>query len=129
MKKLLLLVLIILVAAGLYKVGVRYGAFGTATEQVSDQTESTITAPFRCDDDSSFVAEFPASMESVTIASEGETNAFPNVASTSGKKYEDAGWTFVFRGETATVTDRTLKTTKTCNPPFDPDNAPVNFGD
>lgn len=106
----------------------RFGKM-TGGNEMQDGGEEDITASFRCDNDSSFVAVFPASMEKVTISSEGEDNVFAQVTSQSGKKYENAGWTFVFRGETAKVTDRVSGKTSTCNPVLVPDNAPVNFGD
>lgn len=106
----------------------RFGKLTTGHE-LQDGQEDPILASFRCDDQSSFIAEFTPDMEKVGIASEGETNYFPLVSSGSGMTYENATWTFVFKGETATVTDRTLKTTKICNPPLDTENAPMHFGD
>jgi membrane-bound inhibitor of C-type lysozyme len=88
------------------------------------------TATFTCENDPhGFTASFPDSMKEVIIASEGEENVFPAVTSESGKKFEGTNWSFLFRGETVTVTDKMSKTTKTCTQPFSNENAPMNFGD
>ncbi len=108
--------------------GLRFGKMTTGRE-MQDGQEDDIVASFRCDDNSSFIATFTAAMDKVTISSEGEDNVFNHVASTSGKKYENDMWTFLFKGETATVTFRKDGKTAICKPPFDPENAPVNFGD
>ncbi len=108
--------------------GLRFGKMTTGRE-MQDGGEEDLVASFRCDDDSSFIATFPPAMDKVTISSEGEDNVFPKVASTSGKKYENDAWTFLFKGETATVMFRADGKTSVCKPPFDPNNAPMNFGD
>jgi len=105
----------------------RFGRMATGME-LQDGTED-LSASFRCDDDSSFVAHFPSSMEEVKISSEGEENVFVKVDSENGKKYENDSWTFLFRGEEATVTDRSNESTKICTPPFEEGVAPMNFGD
>ncbi len=105
----------------------RFGKMTTGNEM--QDGEETLSASFRCDDDSSFVAEFPSSMEEVKISSEGEENVFGKVDSENGKKYENDSWTFFFRGEEATVTDRSNDSTKTCTPPIVEGVAPMNFGD
>ncbi len=109
--------------------GIRFGKMTTGHEMQDGEEVMEISASFRCDDESSFVADFSSSMDEVTISSEGEENTFPQVASTSGKKYENTLWSFVFRGETATVTNKQTSKSTTCNPPLDPNNAPFNFGD
>lgn len=108
--------------------GLRFGKMTTGRE-MQDGQEDDIVASFRCDDNSSFIATFPPTMKTVTISSEGEDNVFNQVASTSGKKYENDMWSFMFKGETATVTFRKDGKASICKPPFDPENAPVNFGD
>lgn len=105
----------------------RFGKMTTGNEM--QDGEETLSASFRCDDDSSFVAEFPSSMDEVKISSEGEENVFVKVDSENGKKYENDGWTFFFQGEEATVTDRSNDSTKKCTPPFVEGVAPMNFGD
>ena len=105
----------------------RFGKM-TGTE-MRDGDDMQLSGSFRCDNDSSFVATFTADMEKVTIESEGETNFFPRVASANGQKYENASWSFFFRGEEAVVTDLKSNKSTTCNPPFDDENAPLNFGD
>lgn len=105
----------------------RFGKMTTGMEM--QDGEEALSASFRCDDDSSFVAEFPSSMEEVKISSEGEENVFAKVDSENGKKYENDTWTFFFRGEEATVTNRSNDSTKTCTPPFVEGMAPMNFGD
>ncbi len=105
----------------------RFGKMTTGMEM--QDGEEALSVSFRCDDDSSFVADFPSSMEEVKISSEGEENVFAKVDSENGKKYENDGWTFFFRGEEATVTDRSNDSTKTCTPPFVEGMAPMNFGD
>lgn len=105
------------------------GSVAVTDTPMKDERDRMISAPFRCDNDSGFVAVFPSSMHQVTITAEGEENVIPMAESSTGKFYENDGWSFLFRGEQATVTDKTMKTTTTCKPPFDPDNAPHNFGD
>jgi membrane-bound inhibitor of C-type lysozyme len=95
-----------------------------------EMAENPLTAVFRCGDDPhGFSATFPSMMTEVIIASEGEENVIPSVDSASGKKFEDAKWIFLFRGETVTVTDKATGTSEECTQPFSADNAPMNFGD
>lgn len=143
MKKFLLVLGIVIVAAAAFVAGDQHGtkenghadSFREESEHHSadsriaaTQEDAKISASFRCDDNSSFVADFTASMDEVTISSEGESNVFPKTASTTGKKYENAGWTFVFSGEGAKVTESATGKTKTCKQPVVPNKAAVNFG-
>ena len=101
----------------------------TTGQEMQDGQEDPITVSFRCDDNSSFVATFTQSMDEVSIESEGEANTFAKVESPAGKLYASAAWSLLFRGEEVTITDKVSGVTKTCKPPFDPEKAPLNFGD
>lgn len=104
--------------------------FGRPEMHSGDAEGEMMSATFKCGDDPhGFTAIFSGSMDSVTIAAEGEENVFPMVASTSGKVYQNATWSFTFRGEEVTVTDKTSKTSEKCTQPFSNENAPMNFGD
>lgn len=120
MKKFLIVLAIVLIAGGAY-------AYST-----KDSSPTFATATFTCDDENNphgFTATFPDAMDEVTISSEGEDNVIPAVASTSGKVFENDMWSFVFKGETATITDKKTKTSVTCTQPLVKDMAPMNFGD
>lgn len=97
--------------------------------QVSAVTQ-TIEAPFLCDDGSHFVAAFDAAMDSAEIIVDGVTiKQVTLTPSPSGRVYKDQHTTFTFRGEGVAITRADMPTAVTCNPPQDPNNAPMNFGD
>lgn len=128
MKKFLMLVVIIAVAAGAYY-ALMNGGKGGADLRIADGQEMELSASFMCDDGSHFVAEFPT-MNTVTIVVDGTiTGVLPQVASTSGKKYENLEWIYTFRGETAKAEHKVTTNITSCKQPFDANNAPVNFGD
>ncbi len=105
----------------------RFGKMNGNEMQDGIEESERMTASFRCDNQSSFVVTF--TMNEVIIESEGESNTFAMGTSTSGQVFEDANWSFLFKGETVTVTDKKLNTKTTCTQPFSSENAPMNFGD
>jgi|GEM_PF-1003577 len=101
-----------------------------AAENAQDGSASfVLSASMTCDDGSHFVAEFPTS-EAVKIYVDGALrHTISLVSSDAGQRFEDESYIYVFAGEEVRVTDKKTGKSKVCNQPFDPNNAPVNFGD
>lgn len=88
-----------------------------------------LSASFACADNSRFIAEFPDA-NSVNIIIDGTVARTPVFTSdTAGQRYEDAEYAYVFAGEEVEVTNKATNAVTTCTQPFDPNLAPVNFGD
>jgi hypothetical protein len=97
---------------------IRFGKMNGNEMQDGIEESKLLSVAFRCANQSSFVATF--GMEQVTIESEGEANDIPMTTSTPGNMtFENNLWSFNFKGQgqdfTATVYDKTLKTTTSCN--------------
>lgn len=91
--------------------------------------EPAASVSFICADDSYFIAEFPAAFDEVSVVVDGETvRTLPRVAG-DGQRFETDSHVYVFAGEEATVTTKGSGAATTCSQPFDPNNAPFNFGD
>ncbi len=100
-----------------------------AEQKNFDNMTFVLSASFACADKTHFIAEFPQA-ESVQIILDGTVlRQVPKAYSTSGERYENSDWTYLFRGEGVTVTRKSNYASTTCSQPIDPNNAPVNFGD
>lgn len=85
---------------------------------------------FICNDATYFMAEFSPSFERVNIMVDGVVErSLARVAGTDLYMYEDASFSYTFAGEEARVTSKSTGTETACAQPFDPNQAPYNFGD
>lgn len=86
---------------------------------------------FICDAGPSFIADFAVDMSSVSIVVAGvvERTLQNTGDDLTPYRFSDSLFTYTFAGESATVTDHTSNTSTVCRQPFDPNNAPYNFGD
>ncbi|HYE23441.1 MAG TPA: hypothetical protein VEA92_03290 [Candidatus Paceibacterota bacterium] len=107
------------------------GGYYLSSQKSAEETTASdllMSASFACADGTNFVAEF-LSQNSVRILVDGNTvRTLPKVEG-DGQRYEDGMYAYVFAGEGAAVTDNASGVMTTCEQPFDPNNAPVNFGD
>ncbi len=83
---------------------------------------------FSCTDGLNFIAEF-LNDNSLNVIVAG--NIAKNLVGVDGdgKRFEDNDVAFVFAGEEVSIHYKAQKRTVICNQPFDPNNAPMNFGD
>lgn len=100
----------------------------TSSPKTHVPSDLVLSASFSCKNGSYFIAEF-ATSTSVNIIVDGQLIRTVASVEGEGQRYEDASRLYVFVGEEATLTNKTNNTTTTCIQPFDPNNAPVNFGD
>lgn len=85
---------------------------------------------FICSDATYFVADFSPSFERLNIMVDGVVERSLNrVAGTDLYLYEDASFAYTFAGEEVRVVDKVRGAETVCSQPFDPNNAPHNFGD
>jgi membrane-bound inhibitor of C-type lysozyme len=93
-------------------------------------TDATVenTLSFMCDDTSYFVAEF-MSDKTLNILVDGNLVRTLMKEDVDRQQYDDETYSYIFAGEEATVANKEKRTIVTCNQPFDPNNAPYNFGD
>ncbi len=96
----------------------------------AEEAKGPVTAvSFICDTESHFVAEFDENFENVAILENGQTvRTLPRVPDVA-VRFADSNYAYVFAGEEASVTDLVRGMTVSCRQPFDPNNAPYNFGD
>jgi len=84
---------------------------------------------FLCEDESHFIAEFK-DMTTLAIIVDGKVvRTITQKDAVSYNRFEDETMIFNFVGEGVTVDDKTASTSTRCSQPFDPNNAPFNFGD
>lgn len=85
---------------------------------------------FICADSSYFSAEFSPDFSRVNIVVDGVVaRSAGRVAGTDLYMYEEGDYIYTFAGEKVTVTNSRTGTATNCSQPFDPNNAPYNFGD
>jgi len=85
---------------------------------------------FICSDASYFVADFSPTFERLNIMVDGVVERSLNrVVGTDLYLYEDASFAYTFAGEEVRVVDKAEGVEFVCSQPFDPNNAPYNFGD
>lgn len=85
---------------------------------------------FVCADSSYFLAEFSPDFSRVNIVVDGVVvRSAPQVAGTDLYMYEEGDYLYTFAGEEVTISNSQTGTTISCSQPFDPNNAPYNFGD
>lgn len=85
---------------------------------------------FACEDNSYFSAEFSPDFGRVDIVVDGViVRSAPRVANTELYMYEVGEYIYTFAGEEVTVSNSNNNTALSCSQPFDPNNAPYNFGD
>lgn len=100
-----------------------------ADEGMDDRSSPAVSVSFICSDNSYFIAEFPDAFDSVSIVVGGEVARMLPRVDDDGQRFEDAQYVYVFAGEEVTVTNKTNGFQTVCDQPFDPNNAPYNFGD
>lgn len=117
------IMLIVLAVAG-YVVYHQYLAEEEATPLLVDGIS------FSCTDGSYFVAEFNQDFSRLNVFIDGIlAHSLTRVTGTDAVyEYQGEGYAYRFAGEEARVTDPTGDSL-TCTQPFDPNNAPYNFGD
>ena len=92
------------------------------------EIEPLLAASFICEDENHFTAEFlEGDLLRVVVAGE-VARVLPKTAG-DGQRYENDDYVYVFAGEEVSVTKKDDGSVTTCMQPFDPNNAPVNFGD
>lgn len=122
--KLLAVILILLLAAGGFTLYSKY------RESVIREGGAAITAvSFICDNGLHFVAEFDAEFANLNVIESGDLTRSLPAALGEGVIFANANWEYAFGGEEVRVTDLVSGTGTTCRQPFDPNNAPYNFGD
>lgn len=86
---------------------------------------------FICEDGSNFIANFSADMNSVSVVEAGEVRLTLQNTSDNAIPYRfaDNSHTYTFIGEEVVVKEESSGRTFVCRQPFDPNNAPHNFGD
>ncbi|MEX0917869.1 MAG: hypothetical protein WDZ93_01830 [Candidatus Paceibacterota bacterium] len=100
-----------------------------ADEQMNERATPSAAVSFICADNSYFIAEFPEAFDRVSIIVDGEVvRTLPRVDG-DGQRFEDTQYVYVFAGEEVTVTNKADGSQTVCDQPFDPNNAPYNFGD
>lgn len=120
-KHIALIVVVALVVAGLFVFKPSRFAGGnvpTVTQALS----------FMCDDGSYFAAVF-MSNDTLDILVDGRQVRTVQKEPLDRVQYDDETHTYIFAGEKVTVANKEERTMVTCNQPFDPNNAPVNFDD
>ncbi|HEY1037002.1 MAG TPA: hypothetical protein VGE62_00305 [Candidatus Paceibacterota bacterium] len=110
------------------------GLIGNATTTESDLSsvqhggEAEFSVSFICKDENHFVAEFLPGDQVRVLKSGNDVGTFTRTDG-NGMRYENASVSYVFAGEEAHVTNKASGSETTCSQPFDPNNAPYNFGD
>lgn len=98
-------------------------------EETPEEGVTTIT--FNCENGSSLLATFGADMKEMKIAMNGKApETWPNTGDElTPYRFGDTTVTYTFVGEQVIVANLESGTNFACRQPFDPDNAPYNFGD
>ena len=86
---------------------------------------------FICEDNNHFIAEFNEDFSRLNVVVDGvAVRSLLRVESDNARfEYEDQTYNYLFAGEEVRVTNKSAGNATTCSQPFDPNNAPNNFGD
>ncbi|OGG86018.1 hypothetical protein A2392_00935 [Candidatus Kaiserbacteria bacterium RIFOXYB1_FULL_46_14] len=116
------IILMIMVAGLIIYINNREGAM---IEKLGEQVS------FICDDGNDFIAEFSPDMSVLNVIVAG--NLKYSLSNTGNEtipyRFGDNEHEYTFTGEEVIVTSSDMKEGVVCNQPFDPNNAPYNFGD
>lgn len=119
----IIILLVVLAGLGWYAYDVK------RTSSLSIESPTILfSASFACKDGTHFIAEFPDGEDSLVVITPNTALAYPGMEG-AGQKFEDDSFRYVFAGEEVTVTNKATNAVTTCSQPFDPNNAPANFGD
>lgn len=98
------------------------------TEETAPLTTNGIS--FICEDGRHFVAEFNPDFSQVNVVVDGVVeHSLSRSVDSELYRYADNDYVYLFVGEEAEVTGVASGNTTICSQPFDPNNAPHNFGD
>ncbi|MEY2640907.1 MAG: hypothetical protein RL150_300 [Candidatus Parcubacteria bacterium] len=106
------------------------GLFLFLAKPTGQQTNAVVTnaVSFICEDGTYFVAEF-MSDTTMRVVVDGVLARTVSKEDVPRTQYDDDRYSYLFAGERVTVADKEQRTMTSCGQPFDPNNAPYNFGD
>lgn len=128
MNKILTTLLLTLIAIGVIAIFIKFDSNKTEPTETTTAGEEV---SFICEGGENFVVEFASDFKSAKTFVAGELKHTLEDASTPEIPYRfyNKEVLITFAGEEATVVNLGTTNSYTCNQPFDPNNAPYNFGD
>ncbi len=126
-RKLLVGAAVIVLAAAAWVI---YSGNQREEDTANDESfEVFASVSFMCSFGTDFIAEFPESFDRVSIIENGETVRTLERADGTGTRFVNSEYEYLFAGEEVNVLRTSDQFADTCMQPFDPNNAPFNFGD
>lgn len=90
---------------------------------------ASVSLSFICENEQHFVAEFDIDFETLNVVENGEITHELQRSDDVVMKFSNNDYDYIFAGEGVRVLNKLSNEETTCNQPFDPNNAPYNFGD
>lgn len=113
-----LLILLAVVAAVLYT---------KSKEEVVKVVD--ISVSFICENEQHFTADFDINFETLRVMENGELTRELSKGDEKGMHFSNNDFEYTFAGEEVEVLHKSTNEQFRCHQPFDPNNAPYNFGD
>ncbi len=88
-----------------------------------------ISLSFICENEQHFVAEFDINFETLRVVEAGEVTREIQRSDDVVMKFSNNEYDYIFAGERAHIINKVREMETFCYQPFDPNNAPYNFGD
>lgn len=88
-----------------------------------------VTLSFICENEQHFVAEFDINFETLKVVKNGELIRELQRSDAMVMRFSNNDYDYTFAGEGIRILNKTNGEETTCSQPFDPNNAPYNFGD
>ena len=88
-----------------------------------------ISVSFICENDQHFTADFDINLETLRVIENGELTRELQRSNTTSTSFADHNFEYTFAGEGVEVLNKSTGERFRCHQPFDPNNAPYNFGD
>lgn len=114
-----LLILLVVIAVVLYN----------KSSEEEEPVMADVALSFICQNEQHFVAEFDINFETLAVVENGEVTRELQRSNTTTMSFADNNFEYTFAGEGVRVLNKSTSEEALCNQPFDPNNAPYNFGD